>query len=769
MGRIEESIAPLTELIDSGEQSGETLYRYGRALSLTGRAGRAIWALDAAREDPDWFVFSSHQLALNATNSGNFDLALQVLEKLRTERTDSHAEDLPARLLEARVLLKTRRFYQEALDQIELILDDEPENEEATRLKAVALLGLKEPDEAYELIRDAGILLADLDTSETDEEAEATIEEAEAEPASALDLDLAPDTDDSTDLASDRQRVYWCAVRVTFKREAGEIEEAREIVDGCLAKFPSSPELLNEALEVFKILGRYDRILELLRAANEADPTNRDLRNALASHLAAIGLSDEANSVLRKALDEAKAADPERPIETASIWADLAARLIDAGRLTQGLKAYDEAIAILGEQTSPELRLRYADALILAERYDDAIAIANETPVEVHAPMLRGRIAFERGDYETALTELDRAAVLWPNNAPTRYYLARTSEGLGDFDRAVEEYRQAMRSDPTLLAARERLVRLHLAEGRVRDASTIHHFNSPKKKSSSPSLEMKLLAIEIQARLGNEPDLSIPENSEISLREVQIRAVESLARGLKLRLGAREASEVLAKLEGHVDSASKDIFVRQQVELFLDDNDDNDALDQAVAIARRATTELAGRPLVSLALGRALLRAGTNLDEAEVALRSALEADPGETDALASLAELAALRGDDVTALLRFDEALALAPDHWQSVSGRFSLLLRNNRRAEAIATLEAYVNRENPYDGRAALALARALDGNDSVKDRRTKLTRRAIRFGAGPAALELLTSLDPEAAARFKVQAPVPTAPESEPGETS
>ena len=64
-----------------------------------GAGGGAAAALDAALEDPDWFVHASHQLAMNATQSQNHDLALSVLRRLREERTDDPDADIPARLL----------------------------------------------------------------------------------------------------------------------------------------------------------------------------------------------------------------------------------------------------------------------------------------------------------------------------------------------------------------------------------------------------------------------------------------------------------------------------------------------------------------------------------------------------------------------------------------------------------------------------------------------------------------------------------------------
>ena len=764
-GAIEDSIEPLAEMIEGGDLRGETLYRYGRALSVTGQPGRAVWALDAAREDPDWFVNASHQLALNASASGNHDLALETLRRLADEREDDHAEDVPARLLEIRVLIATRRMYEEALDQVEVFLDEYPENEEAIRLKAVALLGIGEPDEAYELIREADIRLVggdetDADPTETDLAGETPLEApAEAEP---LEDGEADEAELDPELAAEQSRErYWCTVRVTFKREAGQLEEALTIADECLAKHPASIEILNEASQVYAAVGRYRRIREALEAAVEAEPDDRHLRSALVDHLRQLGRQDEAEAVIREALDAAIALDPPKPIQTAALWVDLAGHLIENERLDEGLDAYVEALELLGDLASAELRFRYADALILAERYDEAIAAIEGSPVEVYPPMIKGRAAFERADYGTALEELDKVALLWPDNAPTRYYLARAAEGAGDIDRAIEEYRQAMRSDPLLHAARERLIRLHLAEGRVRDAQTIYRFNSPKKGGKAdPSVEMKILQIEIQTRLGNEPDLSIPPDVGMPVRKVQTLAVDALRRGLVERVGPAQAVETLAALESQVVPSSRDLFARAQVEILLEDEATH---AQALEVARRAEKALSERPMASLALARAQVRNRVELDDAARRLEAIIEVNPTLADALEALGELALLRGDAAQALDHYDRAVATSPDHWGAVRGRTRALSELGREAEAIETLEAYLATEGPYDGDAALALARRLP--ESERTRRVALAHRAIRFGAGPHALDFLAALDPQQAKRYRVEkvveAPEPSSP--------
>lgn len=757
-GQIDASIPLLIELIESGERDGEILYRYGRALSMTGQPGRSVWALDSAMEDPKWLVVAGHQLAQDANRAENYDFALEVLARMRDERADSHDADLTARLLEARVLLNARRFYAEALEQIETILDDFPDEEEAVRMKAVALLGLKETDEAYELIREAGLMAGGgeggVDGADGSGEGENTEENTDEKDPLALDLDLAPNS----------REAYWCTVRASFKREAGEPKEALEIVDACLEKYPSSPELMNEAISIYTKLGRFDRVLDTLRGAYEDDPDKNDFRTAYVQHLAAIGRREEAEAVLREALEATKNDPQAPPVKVASRWVELGGFLIERERVSEGLEAFAEAIDLLGDSASPALLFRQAEALILAERYDEALAIADKTTIEVHPPMIRGRVAYERGEYERAIEELDKAALIWPDNAPIRYYMARAHEGLGDFDNAIEDYRQAMRSDSTLAAARERLIRLHLAEGRVRHAHAIHLFVSPRQ-SSQPSMEMRLLAIEMEARLGNDPDLSIPPNADIALEDLQRRAVAALSRGLRLRAGTEAAQNLLATLGEQVDPGSQGIFMRERIELLLRSPE---TVDRAVDIARESLAAIPGHRDVLLGLGRALVRQGEKLDEAEKTLGIVLERDPNEVEAIASLGDLTALRGDDEAAIGIYEQAIALAPDHRQSVLGRVAALSRIGQEAAAIDALETYLARHGPYDGEAALELARRLEhapvtgteAKDS-KARRVELAKRAYRFGAGQDALEYLASVNPHAADEFEKTIAAPSKP--------
>lgn len=704
-GRIQETIDRCIELIESGNRQGELLFIYGRALAIAGRPGRARWSLDAAMEDPIWIISAAHQLAQDNYQATNYDVVLDVLDRLAANRPDPETKDLFAMTLRGRAYLGTRQNYDEALEIFDEILEIQPDHEEALRLKGVALLGLKRSDEAWEIIKQGRDNASD----------------------TALALD-----------ATDRE-AYWCGIQVTFNREAGKLAEAEEILEACLVDHPTSSGLIQEASDLYGAQGRYDEIVKAMRSAHETAPDNAEFRQALVLQLRALGRSAEAEEVLRNAIEitpDELAGEP---------WVALAGFLVDAGRLHEGLDAYEKAMSLLGGTLPPELLFSYAEALIQAERYDEANAIVEKTPIEVHRPMIRGRVAYEQAQYELARKELEEAAKLWPGNAPIRYYLARTAEGLGDFGTAIEEYRQSMRSDSKLTEPKERLARLHLAEGRVRHAMSILRF-SGTEATGTPSPESRLIEIEIQAMLGVEPDLSrlVPDPKR-PINEIRRLAVEGFSRGVRTRSGPEAVVEALDVLADSVELENKDILLGERIRhlLLLE------RAGEAQKMARAAVQERPRSDSARLWLARALAAADPDTQEAQELLVTVRSESSIGAEARTTLGELVLHGGDAATAEKLFREALQIDPKISVAMRGLAEALVALDRKSEAENRLKVYLAEHGPYDGAAALQLGQLLEGttpsSDSDNDPRIKLAKRAVRFGAGQPAIDFLVQLDP------------------------
>ena len=133
------------ELIEEGNRQGEILYRYGRALSLTenpnARSGYSI-----PREDPEWFVRASQQLAFDAERGGNYDFGIDVFRRLHEEAPESIDNDPFGLLLEVRMILSSGSTNK-ALSWWIRSSSDSRKRKKRSKMKAVALLGLKRADD----------------------------------------------------------------------------------------------------------------------------------------------------------------------------------------------------------------------------------------------------------------------------------------------------------------------------------------------------------------------------------------------------------------------------------------------------------------------------------------------------------------------------------------------------------------------------------------------------------------------------------------------
>ena len=709
-GRSDESLAPLQALIEEGDRRPEVLYRYAQALLYVGEQGRAIWALDALIGNGEFSVAAGKELALVSLTSGNHDLSLQTISKLREVTSGGELEDdIGLLMLEARAHLESRRAYGEALGIIDQILDLEPENDNALRYQVAALLGDGQSDEAYEVIQGLGL------------------DDPGAEDAPS----------DSGERAG-----YWCSVGVSFQREAGELEQAEEIARQCLEWFPNDPAVLKRLIEIYSAQGKAEETLGVLESAYRDRLDDRGLRMQLVLQLRAMQRFDEAEAVLRNAVarEEEKEGQAGNEGLRAMLIADVGRFLIDRDRIDEGLEAYDQVNALIPSSQSPDFLLSHAEALLRVGRYEEALEIAEKTPADVHRAMIRGRVAYDREEFDEALQYLQQASRVWPDNGPIRYYLALAHEAQGRFDLAIEEYRQALRSDRALAPARVRLARLHLAENRVAHANAIMML-APASENALSSLDSKRVSVAIQARLGQAIDLqNFPVHETLSPAEVRAVCVQALGDAYRARSDAAESVEALDKLRQNAPDLFASLFAVEVVESLVQSNQG----EEAVRHARAAWAEDPNDPLRVLALGRALSSQEASLAEARKLLRRAV-ADLESARARLWLAEVERELGDVDQAIEQL-EAATQRPEPGPAVIVALSqALVESGRQDEAAARLESHLHAIDPYDGEAALELARLIEVMGGSNAQRAELAQRALRFGAGEPALEILQELDP------------------------
>jgi predicted Zn-dependent protease len=680
LGDFAASIAPLRELLEASPDDPELNHLYGVALLGVGRPELAIWPLRKAAQEPDRAIEDGLLLSRALLRGGSAADAVQ--ETLRV------LELAPDRVDVARLLLQARLEARQ--------------NEEA--LEAAALLLTLAPDDPEGLVGRLGAFLA-LDRAEEAEQALAAFGEA---------------IEDLPDESPWHPR--FCAGRATFTKEKGEPEAAEAAWEECLEAFPGDEVVVFTAMEFFTEQSNRARALEILRGAHEAKPTHLGFVEALANRLAAAGQIEEAERLLRRAATRDGGKDP-------NAWLLLVRYHERRDEVAQARDALAHGMRLMGE-APVTLVAAYVDLLIRAGDLDEAEELIPQfEPSPVMQNMLRGRLLMARGQPAEALEVLDEGILLWPDHSVAHWLAGTASEQLGDFERAVREYGEAIRNDPGNRDAVLSLLRLLEALGLDEDALVVL---SRARRAHPNDVEMLVQGIRIGHRAGK-PQI-----------------VEQAARQLRALPGGRSlvAAEFAAIRAAHGGPSAGAEAIRA-TRLDLTHPRSGPALgplvEYLVAAGRSAEAleatqaALAAHPDEALfheLRGRALRGAGEP-DAAQGALQRALELEPERAPALAQLAALAAERGDPDAAIALYDRAALADPEDASYAWDAIALLSATDDAAELERRLEALLLR-HPTHAAAAALLARRLRERDP--ERALALALRAVRLRGGPDALDTL-----------------------------
>lgn len=688
------SVEPLRKLLEQHPDDPEVNYRYGLALVATQQPELSKWSLRKAMESEEWFERTATALAHALVATGDFDESIAVCNQLLERKPD----DVPTLLLRADAHVRSRRNYDAALADAERVLELDPENVDALIPRTVALLALERVDEANEALEQLEGLYRD----------------------DSLGLHGSPG---------------FCAARATFAKEKGENDLAAERFDGCVEQFPEWSPLVEDAVAFFDALGRHEHAQEILERAVEASPGDGGVRFALALRLHHQGETERAKELMRAGTRDSESA------EIAGGWAAFGSFLSELGEYQEAADAFVRARE-LDSTNNPDLLFAQADSAVVAGRHEDALRLAQQMTVPAHRELVRGRVALERREPRKALGHFSEGIRLWPNNAIARYYAAVAAEQVGDFDRAIEEYRYAMRVAPRATDAYLRLARLHFAAGRDAHALTALTFVPGGRPNEEEAWRLELRLV---ARLGNEP--KAPEHpAEQQDRERWSAGIAAIARGIRDRDGAKAAVGYLRRV------ASVDLGDRAHAEIlevWIESLAATGRTSEALTKADAALRGHADVAILHALRGKALALAGADPQRVREAYQRALELDGEEPRALRGLADLLAAQGESDAALSLYERALAAdhADSEFAAATQRAAakLLIAAGRRAEAEERLSALL-REYPYDAEAALALAELYAARDADRRQTRALARRAVRFGGGPPAQALLAKLRSE-----------------------
>ncbi len=682
--RYEAALEPLRALLEEDPDDPELNYLYGSALNRSASSRLAVWSLRKAAEDPAWSLRAYQELAAAQIAAGNWPEAIEAANAALAEQP----EDVQALSLRGTAYLGEGKSPELAIEDFDIVLELEPENIAALASRASALLLLGEVDEAEETMAQI---------------AELTGEEA-AGPTRAM----------------------LCAAGAVLQAEKGETEVATERFDACLEEFPENPLLIEQAVAFFDSIGQRARATELLEKALEDTPGSQSYRRLLSARAIADGDLARAEAILRSGTTR-----PD-PRTRSAAWVDLTNFFLERDDLSNAVDAYEQAMA-LSPNPSQRSLLQHADLLARAGRHEEALKIAEKLEQDAYRGLIEARVLLDQLRPAEALARLEAVFPTWPNNAGARYYAARAAEQMGDFERAIEEYRQSIRSGPEQTEAALRLAKIYLEAGALQNAWN-HAAQYFRAHPDDPE------GVRVLLRAASVADPASVQQLFTRLRGTPLwpTALAIRATMVEKKQGAEAGLAVLEQAQG-VDltrPANAELLrtrTRLQLELGRVDAA-RKAIDAALAAAPEAASFHEIHGLV--------LEAEQKTSQARSAYARAVELDPKNSLALESLGRRLQQDGELEEALALYDRAVEAAPEQSGAERLKGLALLAAGRAQEAEVAWEAQL-RENPWDARTAESLAELRVADGRLDDRTLELAERAVLFRGGREAEALLVEV--------------------------
>ncbi len=684
-GRHAAAIEPLREMLDEQPDDAELNYRYGVALNRTQSSRISVWALRKAAEDPEWATRARLELASAAIRSGHWDEAIEHTSVLLEGQPDHVA----ALMLRGMAYLNDADQADSALEDFETLLDLDPENLSAQASRAQALLQLGDVEEA-----EAAIVALQMQTSD------------EKEP---------------------HQEAMMCATGAVLASEKGE-ENASERFEACLEEFPDVPIVAEPAIAFFDGSGQRARATEILASLHEAIPGSQGYRQALAARAVEDGDEARAEAILRGGTTR-----PD-PRTRATAWTDLTNFYLERENLDAAIEAYEQALALTTHPSQSTI-LQHADLLARAERHAEALEVSKGLEQDAYRGLIEARVHLNERRPAEALARLDTVFLSWPNNAGARYYAARAAEQLGDFERAIEEYRQSIRSAPEQTDASLRLARLYLEAGALADAwsNATGHFRVHPQDPAGVRVMLRAA--------------SAADPASVQQLLTRLRATPMWPTALAMRAERIEASRGVDAALADLEELARDIdwtlpgnaeLLRTRVRLLLAVGRHKDARQVAEHALEAAPDAAAFHGIRAFVLERE----GAPAAEIRAALERALELDADAWIVVESLARLTHAEGDLDRAVTLYGRAALLALDETSSRQALALALRGAGRLQQAEAVWEEQL-REHPWDADAAIGLAQLRLDRGEHDGRTLELAERAVLFRGGAAARELLLAV--------------------------
>lgn len=655
VGQFESSIEELREILAVSPDLPEANYRLGLALVQTGESSRAVWPLQKASESSEYAITAGLLLASTHLQTKNFDESVRAANRV--------LEADPDRIAALRVRATANLVGRKLEDALE----------DTTRLKELA------PDD-YAVRALHATVLGDI----------GKLEEAEKE--NDFVKQLGQESDDPN------LRVRACLAPAVFASEVlQDSEKAKPLYEDCARRNPTDPVTLNHIAGFFDKIGEPERATEMVRNSVEAAPESLALRGTLAARLQRFGDPEGAEDVLRQAVDD---------FGSAQAWLALANFYRGMRRTDDALEAIEKVRELSGGG-GEQMAFTHADILLDARQIDRAKEVASEISQPAYSALIHGRIELLSGNPKAALESFEKGINAWPNNAGARFLAGLAARDLGDLDRAVSEFREAVRAGGNETDAALELAQILLAQGKYQEAITF----TTRAAAGPARTRPETYIIASRAFLAQD-QVDRARATLTRLKEVgfPVRAVAEQA-ALERKVNGDEAALVL------IDSADLDLTKRENLPVLQQKVESLTQLgrhDEAMQYIQAALVSSPDEGALYELRGLAHSRAGEGA-AAIAAFEKAIELDPESAQAHAGLATLTATRGDRKKGIELFDRAYELDPGNGLPAYQAAQLTLATGDRAGAIARLREVVRRHPELVGaRNDLAYLLAEDGED-------------------------------------------------------
>jgi tetratricopeptide (TPR) repeat protein len=681
VGQFAASVEELREILTLAPNLPEANWRLGLALVQMGEPSRAVWPLQKASESSEYEIRAGLLLASTYLQTKNFDEAIRAASRV--------LEKDPGRQAALRIRANANlaaRHLEEALRDTTRLVELYPDDYGVRALHATVLA-------------DSG-----------------HIEEAERE--HALLKKMGEQSDDPA------FRSRSCLAPATFAWEfLRDLEKARVLYEDCASQIPTEPVPLNHMMGFFDSIGEEQRATALIRSAVNAAPESLPLRHSFAMRLRNTGDAKSAEGVLLEAVES---------FGSAAAWRLLANFYRLENRPQEALEAAEKVAELTGGG-GDRIRFTQADILIDLGQLDRAEELASRIEQPTYAQLIRGRILLMRGDPKGASAAFERGIRAWPDNASARYLAGVAARESGDLDRAISEFREAVRANNAETDAALELARIHHQRGEYPLALSFSN-QALLGRGGLDQPEAYVIAARAATQLNR---IESARGAIEALRELGHLSIatQELAILERERSGPQRALEVIeASGLDPTDPANEEVLQQLAEILTLLERSEEALLKIDAALARNPESAA-----LHELRGLVLLRDGRR-DESRAAFERALELDPRAARSVAGLASIAAEEGDPGRAIELFDRAAGL--DRQEGGNYAYSaaqLVLAAGDQQAAEARLRQIAQR-NPDVIGARNDLAWILSEKGEELDLALALARDAYRRKPSPEILDTL-----------------------------